>query len=84
MMKWLKYELYQATLENGEDVTITKETPWSEINEETAKIEAWGGAYEIYDDGTPEPASEPSQLDRVESQVAYLAMMAGYPEILEV
>lgn len=26
----------------------------------------------------------PSQLDRVESQVAYLAMMTGYTEILEV
>ena len=83
-MKILKYEFYQTTLENGKDITITKELPWSEINEEIAKVEAWCGEYEVYDDGTPEPTSEPSQLDRVESQVAYLAMMAGYPEILEV
>lgn len=31
-----------------------------------------------------EEVIEPTQLDRVESQVAYLAMMTGYEEILEV
>lgn len=30
------------------------------------------------------PESTPTQLDRVESQIAYLAMMTGYTEILEV
>ena len=31
-----------------------------------------------------EPENVPSQLDRVESQVVYLAMMTGYTDILEV
>ena len=30
------------------------------------------------------PESTPTQLDRVESQIAYLAMMTGYTYILEV
>ena len=84
MMKWLKYEFYQTTLENGEDITITKEIPWNEANEEIAKAEAYKGIYEIIDDGITFPEETPSQLDRVESQVAYLAMLTGCSEILEV
>lgn len=34
--------------------------PWSEINEEIAKCEAYNGEYEIYDDGQSEPVVEPT------------------------
>lgn len=41
-------------------------------------------AEEIAEQENIEIIEIPSQLDRVESQVAYLAMMTGYTEILEV
>jgi hypothetical protein len=46
---------------------------WSEANEKIAKREAYNGEYEIIDDGRPEPA--PTQLDRIEAQTTYTAMM---------
>ena len=46
---------------------------WSEVNEEIAKREAYNGEYTIEDDGKPEPA--PTQLDRIEAQTTYTAMM---------
>ena len=49
--------------------------PYSEANEEIAKLEAYLGEYEIYDDGQPAPAEVPSQLDVIEAQVAYTALM---------
>ena len=42
-------------------------------NEEIAKSEAYNGEYTIEDDGEPEPA--PTQLDRIEAQTTYTAMM---------
>ena len=36
---------------------------------------AYNGKYEIFDDGQPDPAVTPSQLDVIEAQVAYTAMM---------
>ncbi len=74
-MKKIKYELYQSTTEEGVDITISKELPWSEVDEETAKAEAYKGEYTIYDDGEPEPVHTPSQLDVIEAQVTYTAMM---------
>ena len=74
-MKLLKYEFCQTTLESGEDITIPKEMPWSEKNEEIAKREAYNGEYTIEDDGQPDPAETPSQLDVIEAQVTYTAMM---------
>lgn len=73
-MKKIKYELYQRTKENGEVITIPKEIPWSEANEAIARREAYGEP-EIYDDGQPDPAEVPSQLDVIEAQVAYTALM---------
>ena len=49
--------------------------PWNEANEEIAKREAYNGEYTIEDDGQPEPIAEPTQLDHIEAQVAYTAMM---------
>ena len=78
-MKIIKYQLC-TEINHG-----TKEQPkieqvfsgvslgWSEANEKIAKAEAYNGEYTIEDDGKPEPA--PTQLDRIESQVTYTAMM---------
>ena len=55
-MKMLKYELYQSTTEEGVDITIIKEMPWSEVNEENAKQEAYKGEYTVEDDGEVDPA----------------------------
>lgn len=74
-MKKIKYEFYQSTTKDGVDITLPKVLPWNEVNEEIAKIEAYNGEYEIYDDGQPEPVVEPSQLDVIEAQVTYTAMM---------
>lgn len=46
---------------------------WSEANEKIAKNEAYKGEYTVEDDGEPDPA--PTQIDRIEAQVAYTAMM---------
>ena len=46
---------------------------WSEENEAVAKKLAYNGEYTIEDDGEPEPA--PTQLDRIEAQTPYTAMM---------
>lgn len=59
-MKIIKYEFYQTTLEDGKVVTIPKELPWTEVNEEIAKKEAYKGEYTIEDDGRPEPEPIPS------------------------
>ena len=64
-MKIIKY------LFNGNPV----EMGWNETNEEIAKKEAYNGEYTIEDDGRPEPVNAPSQLDVIEAQGAYTAMM---------
>ena len=48
---------------------------WSEKDEEIAKREAYNGEYTIEDDGEPDATQEPTQLDRVEAQAVYTAMM---------
>ena len=78
-MKVLKYrlctEVNHGTEEQPDiqkffsDVTMG----WSEANEEIAKREAYNGEYTIEDDGKPEPG--PAQLDRIEAQTTYTAMM---------
>ena len=80
-MKVLKYrlmtEVNHGTDEQPDiqqifsDVTLG----WSEANEELAKREAYNGEYTIEDDGQPEPDPEPTQLDRIEAQAVYTAMM---------
>ena len=70
-MKIIKYKLSQGV--NGG--TIDTMIPFSEANEEIAKAEAYKGEYTIEDDGQPEPKSTPSQLDVIEAQVTYTAMM---------
>ena len=47
----------------------------SDKNLEIVKATAYNGEYTIEDDGQPEPEPEPTQLDRVEAQATYTAMM---------
>ena len=89
-MKIIKYKFLSCEVNHGteeepniEQIFIEKSMGWNEANEKIAKRESYNGEYEIVDDGI-ELAEEPTQLDRIESQVAYLAMMTGNENILEV
>lgn len=62
MGKVIQYQLH------GCQVEMT----WSEVNENIAKAEADGGEYVVADDGVTEAAT---QLDRVEAQTMYTALM---------
>lgn len=78
-MKVIKYqrctEVNHGTADepNIEQVFSAVTLGWNEGNEKIAKAEAYNGEYTIEDDGEPEPA--PTQIDRIEAQVAYTAMM---------
>lgn len=78
-MKVLKYQLCTEVNHGTEDEPNIEQVfsavtmGWSAANETIAKAEAYKGDYTIEDDGVPEPA--PTQIDRIESQVAYTAMM---------
>ena len=78
-MKVLKYrlctEVNHGTEEQPDIQQIFSDVSlgWSEANEKIAKAEAYNGEYTIEDDGKPEPA--PTQLDRIEAQTTYTAMM---------
>lgn len=58
-----------------EEILSPVEMGWNEANEELAKKEAYNGEYTIEDDGKPEPIPEPTQLDEIQAQVTYTAMM---------
>lgn len=78
-MKVIKYQLCTEVDHGTEDEPKIEQVfsavtlGWSEANEKIAKAEAYNGALAIEDDGEPEPA--PTQIDRIEAQVAYTAMM---------
>lgn len=78
-MKWLKYQLCTEVNQGTEEQPDIQQVysavtlGWSEANETIAKTEAYNGEYTIEDDGEPEPA--PTQIDRIEAQVAYTALM---------
>ena len=63
-MKLIKYSLGGNKIEMG----------WNETNEEIAKSESDNGEYTIEDDGVEEDTT-PTQLDVIEAQVIYTAMM---------
>ena len=79
-MKIIRYEMSGYTEVYNEvtgelerkDMPFEVTTYWSESAEEIAKREAVNGEYTIEDNGVEEVAT---QLDRVEAQVAYTAMM---------
>lgn len=78
-MKVIKYQLCTEVNHGTEDEPKIEQVfssitlGWSEGNEKIAKAEAYNGEYTIEDDGEPEPA--PTQIDRIEAQVAYTALM---------
>ena len=81
-MKWIRYERMIGQRNIGteeapvlEAVFEPKMISYCEANVQIAGREARNGEYEIADDGQPDPAEQPSQLDRVEAQVTYTAMM---------
>ena len=71
-MKVLKYD--SLVIVDGKEVLTAVVMGWNEANEEIAKREAWGGEYTVEDDGIVEDAA-PTQLDQIEAQVIYTAMM---------
>ena len=81
-MKILKYNLCTIINHGTEEEPKIEEVlspitmGWNEINEETAKAEAYKGEYTIEDDGV-EVIPVPSQLDKIEAQVTYNSIMLG-------
>lgn len=78
-MKIIKYQLCTEVNRGTEQepeieqIFTAVSLGWSEANEKIAKAEAYNSEYTIEDDGKPEPA--PTQLDRIEAQTTYTAMM---------
>lgn len=68
-MKIIKYNLRHMVNFGTEEepqreaILFPVKMGWNEVNEETAKKEAYNGEYTIEDDGQPEPAAEPSADD---------------------
>ena len=79
-MKIIKYNLCtrvnHGTEESPkwEEVLSSVTMGWNETNEVVAQREAYNGEYTIEDDGVEE-VSTPSQLDIIEAQVTYTAMV---------
>lgn len=69
-MRWLKYKL-----KNEDGIVQDMGLQYSEGNEALVKEIALDGVYTVEDDGQPEPVETPSQLDIIEAQVTYTAMM---------
>ena len=88
-MKWIKYKVYvPPVVETDRDGNerVLEESWFQEnsrlVTDSTQEAHladilrvAYNGEYEIIDDGQPEPEPEPTQLDRVEAQATYTAMM---------
>ena len=64
-------------VEEFSDVTMG----WNEVNEETAKREAYHGEYTIEDDGQLEPAEYPTPEQRItELEEALALLLSGVTE----
>jgi hypothetical protein len=77
-MKVIKYNLRTRVNRGTEDEPVWEnvlnpaEMDWNETNEEIAKRESHNGEYTIEGE---DDRVEPTQLDRIEAQVVYTAMM---------
>lgn len=69
-MKRIKYRFLSA-----DETLMEKSLDYAEANVEIARQEAYNGEYTIEDDGQPDPADAPSQIDAIEAQVTYTAIM---------
>lgn len=80
-MKVIKYQLCTEVNHGTEDEPKIEQVfsavtlGWSDANEKIAKAEAYNGEYTVEDNGEPESA--PTQIDRIEAQVAYTALMTN-------
>ena len=78
-MKVIKYKLCTEVNHGTEDKPDIQQVfsavtlEWNKGNEKIAKAEAYNGEYTIEDDGEPDPP--PTQIDRLEAQTTYTAMM---------
>lgn len=72
MAKIIKYNL--CTIIDDEEILYPVTMGWNAKNEEIAKREAHNGEYTIEDDGIEE-VTVPTQLDRIEAQITYTAIM---------
>ena len=81
-MKIIKYNLCtkinHGTLENPvwQEILSDVQIPWNIENETIAQKEAYNGEYTIEDNGVEE-IEQPTQLDIIEAQVTYTAMMTN-------
>lgn len=73
-MKVIKYNLCIKVNDGTEEILTPVTMGWNEANEEIAKREAYNGEYTVEDDGIEE-TTQPTQLDIIEAQVTYTAMM---------
>lgn len=74
-MKWIKYRLLVGKTDDGAELFQDMGLEYSVENEAYIKGIAYNGEYTIEDDGQPKLAEEPTQLDRIEAQMTYTAMM---------
>ena len=75
-MKWYKYKVLLLENADTEEKTfLDKAMTYNEANLPIVQKEAYNGEYTIEDDGQPEPDVTPSQMDVIEAQVTYTAMM---------
>lgn len=80
-MKIIRYKIYNlcnhGTEEEPKWVEIITEStmPYCEETLALAKEVSYNGEFIIEDDGKPDPAKQPTQLDAIEAQVTYTAMM---------
>ena len=87
MAKVIKYKFLSAegncgTEENPamEQIFLDKVMDWNEVNEETAKKEAYNGEYTIEDNGVEE-TTEPTQEERsAELEEALALLLSGQTE----
>lgn len=76
MAKVFDYKLYQGKTEQGEPILVTVTMAYNEKNLQIAEKEAYNGEItQAYDAELRETDTEPTQLDRMEAQLIYTAMM---------
>lgn len=79
-MKYFKYLIVNRSNVGTEeepmwnDSFYEKKMPYADFREEIVKAEAYNGEYTIEDDGV-EVFDTPTQLDRIEAQITYTAMI---------
>ena len=81
-MKWLKFNTKEIVIESDigeEDIQRQVITPlmveYTADGRAYAQKLAYDGVITEYDDGEPDPNAMPTQMDAIEAQVAYTAMI---------